>query len=88
MAESWHGYQPGQRLRVGDVIAACRRHIARHVELKEEKTEEIDALERCGYETIVYKPQSGRGWGASPLNLNNWETEHGISLGPPRPKPK
>jgi hypothetical protein len=88
MAESWHSYQPGQRLRVADVVAACRRHIAGPVELKEEKSEDIDELERCGHETIVYQPQSEKGWGSSPLNLNNWETEHGIKLGPPRTKPR
>ena len=83
MSHSWHGYEVGQRYRVADVVAACTRRIEEAVILKEEKLQDVDELERCGSETIVYAPQSEGGWGASPLNLNNWKTEHGLPLGPP-----
>ena len=75
---SWHGYASGQVVALADVVAACRKRIeSRGVIDVEGKRELVDVIAACGHPSIVFLPQRARGWGASPMNKNNWRTPDG-----------
>jgi hypothetical protein len=72
---SWHGYESGQSVKRDDVVAKCEEYISSgKVRNPEQKREQIRQIRECPHTDIIWTPQSHIGWGASPMNPNNWQT--------------
>jgi hypothetical protein len=85
-SETWHEYEPGQRVNTDEVVTRCEQHInSGKVKNPEQKLRGIEAIRNCGHPVIVYSPR-GSGWGGSPMNPNSWRTPEGrpiIDSAPP-----
>lgn len=72
---TWHGYESGKPVKRDDVVAKCEEYInSGKVRNPKQKREQVQQIRDCRHADIVWTPQSYKGWGASPMNPNNWQT--------------
>lgn len=78
---SWHSFNVGSAYTTAFVTAVCEHYIASgRVKDKVEKRTRLQRIAECGQDYITFSPTGTRGWGASPLNENNWQTQSGVPI--------
>lgn len=76
--------EPGGVYDKEEVIRLCTSRIPK-VQNPREKQEYIDLIQQSPYDKLVWKPSAEAGWGASPMNPNNWRSVDGAALPPHAP---
>jgi hypothetical protein len=79
---SWHGFERGQRIGREAIVEACKSRLeSGKVTNVPAKWSHVGVIQTCGERELVFSPQTETGWGASPLNDNNWRTIKGKPIG-------
>lgn len=80
---SWHSFNVGSAYTTAFVTAVCEQYIVSgRVKDKVEKLSRLRRIAACGHTYITFSPMAKRGWGASPLNENNWQTHRSEPIVP------